>query len=141
MFNLPVEYALIKFEGMAVSGEIVTDLVALAERGIVRYVDIVFIQKDEDGHTITVELNDLEPELYEVFVPMGQHVSGLFTNEDLEIAANKLDSGASAMLILWENLWVFDLRQAILNADGELLERGQITPEVIAEYEARFAAE
>ena len=71
-----------------------------------RFVDIVFIQKEEDGSTRTVELNDLDPESYAMFVPMGEHVSSLFTNDDLEIAASKLPNNSAAMLILWENLWV-----------------------------------
>ena len=80
--------------------------------------DIVFIQKDADGATSTLELNDLEPELYELFVPMGEHVSSLFTNDDLEIAASKLPNGSAAVLFLWENLWVANLRKAIVDAGG-----------------------
>jgi hypothetical protein len=65
----------------------------------VRFVDIVFIHKEEDGAIRTVELNDLDPEAYEMFVPMGEHVSSLFTNDDLEIAARKLPNGSAALLI------------------------------------------
>ena len=113
MFDLPLEYALIRFEDAEFSGKIVPELLDLAARGIVRFVDIAFVRKDEDGNTFTIELNDLDPELYEMFVPMGEHVSSLFTNDDLEIAANKLSNGAAAMLLLWENLWIADLRQAV----------------------------
>ncbi len=134
MFDLPLEYALIGFEDATFSGRIVPELLDLAERGIVRFVDIAFIQKDEDGNTLTIELNDLEPELYELFVPMGEHVSSLFTNDDLQIAANKLVSGSAAMLILWENLWVADLRQAVVDTGGELIDRAQIAPEVVEEF-------
>ena len=118
MLDLPLEYALIGFEGNKFSGKIVPELVDLAERGIVRFVDFVFIQKEEDGSTHTIELNDLEPELYEAFVPMGEHVSSLFTTDDLEIAASKLPENSAAMLLLWENLWVANLRQAIVDAGG-----------------------
>ncbi len=109
MSDLPLEYALIAFEDAKFSGKIVPELVDLAERGIVRYVDIAFIQKEADGTTHTLELNDLDPELYEMFVPMGEHVSSMFTNDDLEIAASRLPEGSAAMLILWENLWVAGL--------------------------------
>src|SRR5512137_35807 len=128
MLDLPLEYALIGFEGNKFSGKIVPELLDLAERGIVRFVDIVFIQKDEDGNVRTIELNDLEPEAYEMFVPMGEYVSSLFTNNDLEIAAGKLPNGSAAALFLWENLWVADLRKAILDAGGQLVERVQVAP-------------
>jgi hypothetical protein len=107
----------------------------------VRFIDIVFIHKEEDGNTRTVELNDLDPEGYEMFVPIGEHVSSLFTNDDLEIAASKLPENSAAMLILWENLWVANLRKAIVDAGGQLVERAQIAPEVVEQFEQELAAE
>ena len=141
MFDLPLEYALIAFEDAHFSGKIVPQLLDLAERGIVHFVDIVFIEKEADGSVRTIELNELDPESYEIFVPIGEHVSNLFTNDDLEIAASKLPAGSAALLILWENLWVADLRSAIAEAGGTLVERLQIAPEVIAEFEEGLAAE
>ena len=105
-----------------------------------RFVDIVFIQKDENGNPHTIELNDLEPELYEAFVPMGEHVSSLFTTDDLAIAASKLPVSSAAMLILWENLWTAGLRKAIQDAGGQLVERVQIAPEVVEQFVQELAA-
>ena len=141
MLDLPLEYALVAFEGDKFSGKIVPELLDLAERGIVRFVDIVFLQKDEDGSTGTLELNDLDPETYELFVPMGEHVSSLFTTDDLEIAASKLPRNSAALLLLWENLWVAGLRKAIVDAGGELVERVQIAPEVVEQFVQDLAAE
>jgi len=141
MLDLPLEYALIGFEGDKFSGEIVPELLDLAKRGIVRFVDIVFIQKEEDGSTGTIEINDLAPEWYELFVPMGEHVSSLFTTDDLAIAASKLPNNSAAMLILWENLWVANLRRALVDAGGRLVERAQIAPEVVEQFVQALAAE
>jgi hypothetical protein len=141
MFDLPLEYALIKFEEAKPSGKVVPELLDLAARGIVRFIDIVFIKKEEDGNTRTFELNDLDTEAYEMFVPLGEHISSLFTNDDLEIAASKLPENSAAMLILWENLWVANLRKAIVDAGGHLVERAQIAPEVVEQFEQDLAAE
>jgi hypothetical protein len=141
MFDLPLEYALIKFEDARPTGKIVPELLDLAARGIVRFIDIVFIHKEADGSLRTVELNDLDPESYEMFVPIGEHVSSLFTNDDLEIAASKLAEGSAAMLILWENLWVAGIGKAIQDAGGQLVERAQIAPEVVKQFEQELAAE
>ena len=141
MFDLPLEYAVIKFEDAKPTGKIVPELLDLARRGIVRFIDIVFIHKEADGSIRTVELNDLDPESYEMFVPMGEHVSSLFTNDDLQIAASKLAEGSAAMLILWENLWVAGLRKALVDAGGELVERVQIAPAVVEAFEQGLAAE
>ena len=141
MFDLPLEYALIKFEDAKPTGKIVPELLDLARRGIVRFIDIVFIHKEADGSIRTVELNDLDPESYALFVPMGEHVSSLFTNDDLAIAASKLAEGSAAMLILWENLWVAGIGKAIQEVGGQLVERAQIAPEVIKQFEKELAAE
>jgi hypothetical protein len=141
MIELPLEYALIEFEGGKFTGKIVPELLDLAQRQIVRFVDIVFIEKDENGEAYAVELNDLDPELYEMFVPMGEHVSSLFTNDDLEIAASKLPANSAAMLFLWENLWLANLGQAMLDAGGRLVERRQIAPEVVEQFKQELAAE
>ena len=141
MFELPLEYALIKFEDAKPTGKIVPELLDLARRGIVRFIDIVFIHKEADGNIRTVELNDLDPESYEMFVPIGEHVSSLFTNDDLQIAASKLAEGSAAMLILWENLWVAGIGKAIQDAGGQLVERAQIPPEVIEQFEQGLTGE
>jgi hypothetical protein len=141
MFELPLEYALIEFEGGEFSGKIVPELLDLAQRQIVRFVDIVFIQKDEDGVTRTLELNDLDPEMYELFVPVGEHVSSLFTTDDLEIAASRLPVNSAAVLFLWENLWLASLRQALVDAGGRLVARAQIAPDVVEQFKQELAAE
>jgi hypothetical protein len=141
MLDLPIEYALVEFKGNKFSGKIVPELLALAESGIVRFLDIVFIQKEKDGNLRTVELNDLEPEAYKMFVPLGKHVESLFTEDDLQIAASKLRKNTAAMLMLWENLWTANLRKAIQDANGTLVERRQIQPEVVQQFKKDLAAE
>ena len=141
MLERPLEYALIEFRGNKFSGRIVPELLDLAERAIVRFVDIVFISKDQDGGVSAIELNDLEPELYSAFVPIGEHIASLFTQDDLEKAASKLDPNTSAVLFLWENVWTDNLRRAVDAEGGKLVERGQISVETVAQFKQRLAAE
>jgi hypothetical protein len=141
MLDLPVEYALIEFKGNKLSGKIVPELLDLAERGIVRFVDFVFIQKEKDGSVRTIELNDLDEESYKMFVPIGKHVASLFTTDDLEKAASQLRKNSAAMLLLWENLWTANLRKAVLDAGGKLVDRRQISPEVLEQFKRELAAE
>lgn len=141
MFNYPLEYALIEFEGNKFSGQIVPELLDLAERGIVRFVDIIFIQNDADGSTRMVELNDLDEESYKLFVPLGEHVSSFFSQEDLDYAANLLPNDSSAAFLLWENLWADNIRRAIVASGGVLVERGQIPAELVEQVRQDLAAE
>jgi hypothetical protein len=140
MLDLPLEYALIEFKDAKFSGKIVPELLDLAQRQIVRFVDFVFIQKDADGTTRTLELNDLDPDLYQMFVPLGDQASSLFTTDDLQIAAAKLPKSSAALLLLWENLWTANLRQALLDAGGSLVERAQIAPDVVEQFKQELAS-
>ena len=141
MLDHPLEYALVDFKGNKFSGKIVPELLDLAERGIVRFVDIVFIQKDKDGSMRTLELNDLDPKSYKEFVPLGKHVQSLFTEEDLQIEAGRLRKNTSALLILWENVWAENLRKSVVAAGGTLVERGQIPPDVVKQVKKGLAAD
>jgi hypothetical protein len=140
MLEHPLEYALVVFPGNKFTGEIVPELLDLADRDIVRFVDIVFIRKDADGSTRTTELNDLEDEAYQLFVPLGKQVASLYTEDDLEWAASKLPENSSAALFLWENLWMDNIRRAVIASGGVLAERGQISQEVVEEFKKEQAA-
>jgi hypothetical protein len=45
------------------------------------------------------------------------------------------------VLFLWENLWLANLRQALVDAGGRLVERAQISPDVVEQFERELAAE
>ena len=141
MVEHPLEYALVVFPDNKFSGQIVPELLDLAQRDIVRFVDIIFIQKDPDGSVRTIELNDLDEESYKQFVPIGEHVSSLFTESDLEWAANKLPASSAAALFLWENLWQDNIRRAIKASNGILAESGIITADAVDEFKQEQAAE
>ena len=141
MVEHPLEYALVVFPDNKFSGQIVPELLDLAQREIVRFVDIIFIQKDPDGSVRTVELNDLDEESYKQFVPIGEHLSSLFTESDLEWAANKLPASSAAALFLWENLWQDNIRRAIKASNGILAESGIITADAVDEFKQELAAE
>jgi hypothetical protein len=141
MLEHPLEYALVVFPDNKFSGDIVPELLDLAQRNIVRFVDIVFIQKDPDGSVRTVELNDLDEASYKMFVPIGEHVSSLFTEDDLERAAKQLPANNSAALFLWENLWKDNIRRAIQASGGILAENGIITAEAVELFKQELAAE
>jgi hypothetical protein len=141
MLDFPVEYALVVFPGNKFSGEIVPALLDLADKDIIRFVDIVFIRKDEDGSTRTIELNDLDAESYQLFVPLGKQIESLFTEDDLTWAAEQMPEDSSAALFLWKDLWMGNIRKAVIASGGILAERGQIPDEVVEQFMNKLAAE
>lgn len=141
MLDRPLEYILVEFQGNKFSGKIVPELLDLAERNVVRYVDIVFISKDKKGEVRTVELNDLEEKAYKMFVPLGKRVESIFSEADLEYAASKLPKNSAAMVVLWENLWMDNIRKAVTASGGKVADRFQIAPEVVKQFKKQLAAE
>ena len=133
MVEFPLEYALVVFPDNKFTGEIVPELLDLADKGIVRFVDIVFIRKDADGATRTVELNDLDESSYRLFAPLGKQIASMYTEDDLALAASRLPANSSAALFLWENLWMANIRNAMSASGAVLVERGQIPAEVVEE--------
>jgi hypothetical protein len=129
----PVEYMIVAFPGNKFSGEIVPALGELVDNGTIRIIDLAFVIKDADGNVATLEVSDLDSEVGDAFGKLaGQGPGGLLNEEDLEAAAEELDPNSSAALLVWEDLWAAKLKDALLNADGVLLDLERIPHEVVA---------
>src|SRR2546425_1745383 len=57
----PVQMLVVGFEHGKFEGEILAELKRLREQDIIRLVDLLFVNKDDDGEITTVELTDLSP--------------------------------------------------------------------------------
>jgi hypothetical protein len=64
---VPLDYALIEFQGNQFKGEIAPEIYRLVEQGFIRIIDLVFISKDKKGNFTVLELNDLPKEQYSQF--------------------------------------------------------------------------
>ena len=63
----PIDMLALEFETDQLKGEILPALLELAENKIVRIMDLVIIQKYEDGDYEALELEQLDEELIAVF--------------------------------------------------------------------------
>jgi hypothetical protein len=129
----PVQYMIVAFPGNKFRGEIAPALADLVESETIRIIDLTFIGKNADGETISFELNDIDPEIQDAFASVGREISGLFSEEDLQLAAESLEPNSSAALLLWENIWAAEFAQAIRNAEGEILQLQRIPHDVVLE--------
>ena len=128
----PVEYMIVAFPGNKFSGEIAPALAELADNGTIRIIDLAFVMKDADGTVAAMELNDLDSKVGAAFAEIaGEGPGRLLNEEDLEAAAEELEPNSSAALLVWEDLWAAKLKQAILNADGVLLDLERLPHEVV----------
>ena len=127
----PVEYMIVAFPGNRLKGEIVPALAELVEAGTLRIIDLAFVMKDADGAVVTAEMADLDSEVFKAFDALSPETMGLLNQDDLAAAGEELEPNSSAALLVWEDVWATKLRDAILNAGGELLDLERVPYEVV----------
>ena len=103
----------------------------MVKNKIVRVIDLVIIQKYEDGHHQAMEMQQLAPDLLAIFDPLEIEISGIIQAEDIAEAAEAMENGTNAALLLFENVWAVRFIDAVLRANGKLLAHERIPAEVV----------
>jgi hypothetical protein len=129
----PVELLVVKFPGNQFTGEIAPALKELVDSGLIRVIDILFVYKGDGGELTITEINDFSDDDYAVFDPIVAAVSGLLSLDDVRQLSGALDNNSSAAMMLFENVWATRFRDAIVNANGELVMSERIPKAVIDE--------
>jgi len=137
----PIDFVALEFQSDQLTGEILPVLLELAEKEIVRVVDLVVIQKHEDGTHEAVEIEELDAETFKLIDPLGIEVSGIVQVEDIEAIAEGMEVNTTAAILLFENLWPIKFKEAVIKAQGQLLVRERIPDEVVEETLEIFARE
>ena len=137
----PVDYVLVEWSGRQPNGEIAPHLIDLVERGLIRILDLVFLAKGEDGSVAQVEIADLGDEVAEFAIFEGAS-SGLLGEDDVASAADVLEPGTAAALLVYENAWAAPLASAVRRSGGELVASGRIpAADLLAALDAAEANE
>jgi len=137
----PLEYVLVGFEGNRFTGQILPELRAARDRGIIRVIDLLFILKDQNGNTAVMELSDLSGEEAEQIGPIANDMLEVLSQEDVAAVANDIPNNSSAGLLVIEHTWAVSLKEAIINAGGIPLAGGLVAPAVVQMIEAELEAE
>ena len=112
----PVSYTVVAFPGNQFNGDIAPEIGKLDCDGTVRILDLVFVAKDEEGDTISLEFDQLDE--LAAFGDIDGEVGGLVNMEDLDHVAADLPEGNSALVIVWEDVWARPLVEAIRGSGG-----------------------
>jgi hypothetical protein len=133
----PVDYLIVEFPAGAqnFTGEGAYELLRLHDAGIIRVMDIVILQKGEDGTVMAQELGELD-ELGELARLETELVQTLAA-EDVDHLAAAMDPGSVAGVLVYENLWAAPFASAMRRAGGQLIANGRIPIQaIIAAIEA-----
>ena len=133
----PVEFLVLAFPGETIGADVIAPLAALRDSGGVRVIDTMVVTKAADGTVTAAELVDLD-QLRGVVDPAGNEVS-LMGEEDAAEAAELLEPGSSALLVLVEHLWATAAAEAFRRAGGHVAASVRIPPEYVSEAHRALA--
>ena len=139
----PIDIVVIAYPaGSPMTGEAAPLLVDLVERGIIRVLDAMFVTKNEDGTFSGFDARDLTDKGVGYFEVFEGASSGLLGDEDAEKAAESIEPGSAAVMIVYENRWAAPFVAAVRRNGGEAIAFERIpTQDVIDALDALEAAE
>jgi hypothetical protein len=135
----PIDYIVLEWPGRQPKGEVAPLILDLHERGIIRILDIALMVKGDDGSVAAVDLGETNGD-GGGFSDFDGATSGLLGQDDLEEAAEALNPGTSAAVLVYENRWAAPVAIALRRSGGQLVATGRLPVQaILASLEAAEA--
>ena len=127
----PIDYLALEFPQAKITGEGMSALLDLVDRGVIRILDLRFAVRGEDGSITAVALADLDHDgKLDLAVFQGVE-SGLLDDDDLAEAANLVAPATAVGLLVYENTWAGPFVTAMRNAGAEVMASGRIPADAV----------
>ena len=136
----PVDYLVVEFPAghSKFTGEMAAELARLSDSGTIRVLDLVVLEKREDGSVEGYEIDDLA-ETDEVRA-LETELADILAAEDVINLAAAMEPGSYAGVVVWENLWAAPFGAAARRSGGQLIATGRIPIQaILASIEAEDA--
>jgi hypothetical protein len=125
----PVDVAVIRFDSDEFSGDVAPALAELDQSGTVHIIDLAFLRKEADASVSCLEVGDERVAM--AFEGLADTQFDLLSEEDLDLIADGLDPGSSAMVIVWENSWAARLAAALRGSHGQVVTQERIPRDAV----------
>ena len=138
----PVDFIIVEFPAgeRNFTGEAADELLALAEAGSIRIIDLLILAKGDDGEIEALELSDLDD--LGPFEALEAELAEFLAEDDVVHLAAAMEPGSVAGVLVYENLWAAPFASAVRRAGGRLIANGRIPAQaIIAAIEADEALE
>lgn len=129
----PIDFVALEFKGNQFKGEIIPALRDLIASKTIRVIDLVIVMKDEKGLVEVAELQQLAPDVIAIFDPLDKEVNEMIKLEDAQMVGKGMQNNSTAAVMLFENLWAVRFKEAVLNANGNLLMQLRVPHQVVLE--------
>ncbi len=103
------------------TGEAIPLFVDLVDRGIIRVLDVLMVQKDTEGNVSGLEIADLDGDGIDDLVVFAGARTGMLGDEDASTAGGALEPGEAALMICFENTWAAPFATAVRRNGGRVL--------------------
>jgi hypothetical protein len=115
----PIDIVVIAYAPDApMTGEAVPILLDLVDRGIIRVLDVLFVTKEADGTFSGFEATGLDSARVGDLAVFEGASSGLLGEDDAATAAQAIEPGTSAVMIVYENRWAAPFLAAVHRNGG-----------------------
>jgi len=121
----PIDYLLVEWPESQPTGEAIPYLLDLVDSGLIRILDLDFIVKNEDGTVSELAIEDLGDGSGDFAVFEGIS-TGILDESDHADAADALEPGRAAALLVYENRWAGPFAAAVRRSGGQLVASGRI---------------
>ncbi len=129
----PVDYLVVEFPGAKLTGEALSALVDLVDRGIIRVLDLRVAMVTADGEFTAMALTDLDGDGELDLAVFSGVESGLLDDDDLAESAALVGAGDAVAVLLYENTWAGPFVSALRRQGADVIASGRIpADEVIA---------
>ncbi len=139
----PIDYLIIEWPaGSPPNGEAFPHLIDLVDRGLIRILDLAFVEKDGAGNVLEIAITDFDGDGVNDLAVFQGASSGLLNEEDYEDAGKALESGSAAAILVWENTWAAPFATALRKSGAQMVDSGRIPVNaIIAALDELEAAE
>lgn len=103
------------------TGEAIPLFVDLVDRGIIRVLDVLMVQKDSEGNVSGLEIADLDGDGVDDLLVFTGARTGMLGEEDANTAGEALQPGEAALMICFENAWAAPFASAVRRNGGRVL--------------------
>ncbi len=118
----PVDVVVIGYPADAPrTGEAIPLFLDLVDRGVIRVLDVLMVQKDADGSVSGIDVSDIDGDGFPDITVFSGARSGLLGDEDVATAGAELEPGSAAVMIVFENTWAAPFATAVRRNGGQLL--------------------
>ena len=129
----PIDYLVVEFSGANFTGEALSALVDLVDRGIVRILDLQVAMVAENGDFTAIELADFDGDGDLDLAVFEGVQSGLLDEDDLAESAALVGPGDAVAVLLYENTWAGPFVSALRRQGADVIASGRIPADEVIE--------